>query len=116
MSPQMVELALRKQRLQIRAEAQRDDMMGRLAGIESALDTVDRVRDQLDWAKEKAPLLTGAALLLLMARPRRTWWLVRRAWVGWMLLSRVRGGSVAPLVPVLLSLFSRWRASRAARG
>lgn len=53
MDPRLVDIALRKQRLQLRAEAQREDMTARLAGIEAGLSRLDAVRDQLSWAKEK---------------------------------------------------------------
>ncbi|MDO9597798.1 MAG: YqjK-like family protein [Azoarcus sp.] len=91
MNPRLIEFALRKQRLQINAERQRDDMMYRLAGFESALDTVDRVRDGVDWAREHAPLLSGALILLIVSKPRLALRLAKRAWLGWMIFRRVQG-------------------------
>lgn len=105
MNPRMVELALKKQRLQFRAESERAGMIHRLAGIDAALDTVDHVRDQLRWARDKAPLLSLLAVALLLIRPRATLKLARRGWFAWLLLRRGRHGLaswVAPLaVPVL---------------
>ena len=82
MDPRQVELALRKQKLQLRAEAQRADITQRLAGIDGALDRVDALRDHLAWAKDKVPVLSVALLVVLAARPRLTLRLARRAWVG----------------------------------
>ena len=45
MDSRQVELALRKQKLQLRAEAQRADITDRLAGIDGALDRIDSLRD-----------------------------------------------------------------------
>ncbi|THF62830.1 hypothetical protein E6C76_16295 [Pseudothauera nasutitermitis] len=115
MNPRLVEFALRKQRLQIKAEYQRADMVHRLAGIESALDTVDTIREQFTWARQHAPLLSSGVLLLLFSRPRMVLRLARSGWVGWLLWSRLRGRGprslltpvVAPALRLLLGLFRR---------
>jgi hypothetical protein len=101
MDPRLIELALKKQRLQFRAASQREDMAHRLEAVESVLDRVDAVRDQLAWAKDKAPLLSVGALVLLAARPRLTLRIAKRTWLAWLLVRRVRGGS-SSLLPVAL--------------
>ncbi|WP_341648360.1 hypothetical protein [Thauera humireducens] len=53
MNPRLVEIALRKQRLQLRAEAQRDDMVHRLRGIDATLDRLDAAREHLAWARRR---------------------------------------------------------------
>lgn len=123
MDPRLVEIALRKQRLQLRAEAQRDDMVRRLSGIDAALDRLDAAREHLAWAKERAPLLSIAALTILALKPRLTLRLARRAWVGWLLLRQARGRPLAALLPMaapvlgrLLGVLSRAISQRAARG
>lgn len=88
MNPQLIEFALRKQRLQFNAERQRTDMMYRLEGFESALNTVDRVRDGFSWVREHAPILSTAALVLVFSRPRVALRLAKRAWIGWMIYRR----------------------------
>ncbi|TAH46954.1 MAG: hypothetical protein EYC67_07900 [Betaproteobacteria bacterium] len=118
MNPRILELALRKQRLQMRAEAERSEMVRHLAHVDSVLDAVDRLRDRirsnLQWAREKAPLLSIAALVVLITRPRRALRLAQRAWVGWLLWRRVRGKGGAAFNPavatVLLRLLARVRA------
>ena len=62
MDSRQVDLALRKQKLQMHAAAQRADLSQRLAGIDGALDRVDSLRDNLAWAKDKIPLLSVALL------------------------------------------------------
>ncbi|MCV2217207.1 YqjK-like family protein [Thauera sp. Sel9] len=105
MDPRLVDIALRKQRLQLRAEAQREDMTARLAGIEAGLSRLDVVRDQLSWAKEKVPLLSIGVITVLLFKPRLTLRLARRAWLGWLLLRQARGSRLLPFaVPVLRRL------------
>ena len=90
MDSRHIELALRKQKLQLRAEAQRTDIAQRLAGIDGALDRVDSLRDNLAWAKDKIPVLSVALLVVLAAKPKLTLRLAKRAWVGWLLLRHCR--------------------------
>ena len=104
MDPRQVELALRKQKLQLRAEAQRADITQRLAGIDGALDRVDSLRDNLAWAKDKIPVLSVALLVVLAAKPRLTLRLAKRAWVGWLLMRQVRGGRLSALLPTAVPL------------
>ncbi len=104
MDSRHIELALRKQKLQLRAEAQRTDIAQRLAGIDGALDRVDSLRDNLAWAKDKIPLLSVALLVVLAAKPRLTLRLAKRAWVGWLLMRQVRGGRLSALLPTAVPL------------
>ncbi|MCK6409407.1 YqjK family protein [Thauera sp.] len=104
MDSRQIDLALRKQKLQMRAEAQRADLTQRLAGIDSALNRVDSLRDNLAWAKDKIPLLSVALLVVLAAKPRLTLRLAKRAWVGWLLVRQVRGGRLSALLPTAIPL------------
>jgi len=104
MNPRHIDLALRKQALQMRAAAQRADLTRRLAGIDGALDRVDSLRDHLAWAKDKTPLLSVALLVVLLAKPKLTLRLAKRAWVGWMLARQLRGGRLSALLPTAIPL------------
>ena len=104
MDPRQIDLALRKQKLQMRADAQRTDMTRRLAGIDGALDRVDSLRDHLAWTKDKVPVLSVALLVVLAAKPRLTLRLAKRAWVGWLLVRQARGGRLSALLPTAIPL------------
>ena len=104
MDSRHIELALRKQKLQMRADAQRTDLTRRLAGIDGALDRVDSLRDNLAWAKDKIPLLSVALLVVLAAKPKLTLRLAKRAWLGWLLVRQVRGGRLSALLPTAIPL------------
>ena len=113
MDSRQVDLALRKQKLQMHAAAQRADLSQRLAGIDGALDRVDSLRDNLAWAKDKIPLLSVALLVVLAAKPKLTLRLAKRAWLGWLLLRQTRGGRATALlttaVPLLRGLLAMIR-------
>ena len=104
MNRRQIDLALRKQKLQMRADAQRTDLTRRLAGIDGALDRVDSLRDNLAWAKDKIPLLSVALLVVLAAKPKLTLRLAKRAWVGWLLVRQARGGRLSALLPTAIPL------------
>ena len=104
MSSRHVDLALRKQKLQMHVAAQRADMTRRLAGIDGALDRVDSLRDHLAWGKDKIPLLSVALVVVLLAKPKLTLRLAKRAWVGWMLARQLRGGRLSALLPSAIPL------------
>ena len=104
MDPRQIDLALRKQKLQMRADAQRTDITRRLAGIDGALDRVDSLRDNLAWAKDKVPVLSVALIVVLAAKPRLTLRLAKRAWLGWLLVRQVRGGRLSALLPTAIPL------------
>lgn len=100
MNPRHLEFALKKQRLQFRAEMQRENMMRRLEGVESVLDIADAVRDQFRWARENAPLLSAGLLILVLRKPRLAFRLARRAWLGWAIYRR-GAGIIEPLLTQL---------------
>jgi hypothetical protein len=104
MNPRHLEIALKKQRLQFRAEMQRENMMRRLEGFESVLDIADTVREQFRWARENAPLLSAGLLILVLRKPRRAFRLARRAWLGWAIYRRGAG-----IIEPLLTQFRRAR-------
>lgn len=90
MDPALLEIALRKQRLQLRAEAQRDDMASRLEAFTPILGTLDRMGEGVDWARRHGHLLAGAGVFLLLVKPRATVRWARRGWMGWKFLLRLR--------------------------
>ena len=104
MNPHQIDLALRKQKLQMQIATQRADMTRRLAGIDGALDRVDSLREHLAWAKDKIPLLSAALIVVLLAKPKLTLRLARRAWVSWLLARQLRGGRLAALLPSAIPL------------
>ena len=95
-----VDLALRKQRLQLRAAEQRAVALAQLERIESLLGVVDHARDVAHGLRREAPLLAAGAVVVLLVRPRLALRVARRAWVGWMLYRKL-GRGLAPLMQIL---------------
>ena len=90
MSPRRVELALKKQRLQIRSAALRDEFTTYAAGLAPAFALADRGRSALHWLR-RHPLLPVALLAAaLAARPRAVLRWARRGFVAWQALSKLR--------------------------
>lgn len=122
MDPRLHALALRKQSLQSRAAGQRANAAWRLEGITGALERVDRLRDRLHSSQPLLPVLTLASVTLLATRPRFALRLVKRGWLGWLLVQRLRGRSASGLLPLatplaqlLLSVTQRGRGGRSRR-
>jgi hypothetical protein len=91
-NPKLLELALRKQRLQMRAESQRAELLVGVEAVEGVLARVDRLRDGISWLRHHAPAVSILVLVLLALRPRFTLRWLRRGWLGWQVFRRLRGG------------------------
>lgn len=89
MNAQQVELALKKQRVMLRIEAQRADLVAGLGRVEALLDAVDNTRERVQGLRQHAPLIAAGALLIALTRPRAALRLARRGWVGWMLYRKL---------------------------
>lgn len=90
MKPELVELALRKQRLQARSAEQREALIHHAQAFTPVFHGVDRVVNGVLWARDNAPILSGLTLFLVVARPRAALRWARRGWLGWQLLRRAR--------------------------
>lgn len=97
MNAKLLELALRKQRLQLAAERQRTELLAGLAVVDGVLHRLDRLRDGVAWLRQHAPAVSTFVLVLLALRPRFALRWLRRGWVGWQLYRRVRSGVDAAL-------------------
>lgn len=103
MNPKLVELALRKQRLQLRVEMQRQDVTWRAEGLTPLFDAADRIRDAAHWAREHATLLAGGALAVVAFKPRLLVRAARRGWGAWHTFKRI-SARVAPIIAIVQSV------------
>ena len=90
MSPELVELALRKQRLQLRSAEQREALVQHAQGLAPVFRGIDRIANGLRWAQSNAPILSGIAVFMLVVRPRAALRWARRGWLGWQMFRRLR--------------------------
>jgi len=89
LSPRLVELALRKQRLQLQSAAQRDALMVAGEGLKPVFAAVDGVRDGVRWLARHPEWLVGGLVVILVARPRLVLRWARRSFFAWQAWRRV---------------------------
>lgn len=83
MNPTTLELALKKQRLQIASETLRTDFGRYGAGLAPAFAGADYAVEAIHWLRRHPQVVMAAAVALVVARPKRAWRWARRAFVGW---------------------------------
>ncbi len=98
MNPKIVELALKKQRLQLQAAAQRVMIMQALESASPAFGVAEKVRTGMRWIKSHPEWLAGIGVALLVARPRAFFRWAKRGFFVWRSLRRLRG-AVESILP-----------------
>ncbi len=98
MNPKNVELALKRQRLQLQAAAQRVMIVQALESAAPAFGAAEKVRSGLRWAKAHPEWLAGIGVALLVARPRAFFRWAKRGFFVWRSLHRLRG-AVESILP-----------------
>jgi hypothetical protein len=86
-----IELALRKQRLQLQSDILREQWRGHVAGLAPVFFTGDKIADGVRWVRRRPPVLIAGAVALVVARPR---WIIRwgrRTVLAWRSWRRLRG-------------------------
>jgi hypothetical protein len=89
-NPTALELALKKQRLQIAGEGLRTDFSRHARGLAPVFTGADYAVEGARWVGRHPQLVLAAAVALLVARPKRAWRWARRAFVGWQAWRRWR--------------------------
>lgn len=90
MNARWLELALRKQRLQLRSAQLRAEVAADAAALEPLFVAGDRIRDGVRWLGRHPEVPVGAGVALLVARPRRLLGWARRGLFAWQAARRVR--------------------------
>jgi hypothetical protein len=79
MNPDLIDLALKKQRLQLKSAALRDEWVVCTAALKPLCAGADRVRDAGAWLRRHPQVLVAVAVALVVARPRAVFRWLRRA-------------------------------------
>ena len=98
MNPAMLELALRKQRLQIASEGLRRDFGRHAAGLKPLYVGADLAVEGGRWMRRNPQVVVAVAVALLVARPKRVWRWARRAYIGWQAWRKLRDFLEPPLL------------------
>lgn len=85
-----VELALKKQRLQIAGAGLRGDIAHHSIGLAPIFTGADFVVDAVWYLRQRPKLLIAASVALVVARPSRAWRWGRRLFVGWQAWRQLR--------------------------
>jgi hypothetical protein len=92
MSPKQLELALKKQRLQLRIADQREAVAQHVAGLHPLFATADQLRCAGRWLRRNPEVLVAVAVAVLVARPTFIWRWLGRSVLAWRVWTRLRGG------------------------
>jgi hypothetical protein len=91
MSPREVELALKKQRLQMQSAALRVRFMRQTQAFAPTFAAFDQVRAGYGWLRQRPYIWVGAAVALAVVKPRVAWRWLKRGVLAWQTVRRVRG-------------------------
>lgn len=83
MNRRLLELALKKQRLQFQSAALRENWAKQARGVEPVLQAVDGVGRGVAWLTRYPYVLTVVAVALVVARPSAVWRWARRGFLAW---------------------------------
>lgn len=99
MNPRVLELALKKQRLQLQAAAQRVRILQTIESVSPAFGAADKARAAIGWAKTHPEVLVGTGIVLLVARPRFLLRWAQRGFFIWEGVRRLRSAIDSRLAP-----------------
>lgn len=91
MSPQLIDLALEKQRLLLKSAALRSEWADHASALKPICAGADRLRDAGAWLGRHPGLVVGSAVALLVARPKMVFRWLRRSLFALGLWRRARG-------------------------
>lgn len=104
MNSATLELALRKQRLQIAGEGLRAEFGESAARLRPLFHGADYAVEGFRWMRRNPELVVAGAAAFVVIRPRSAWRWARRAFVGWQLWRNFRNR----LLERERSLFRNW--------
>ena len=90
MTAQFVELALRKQRLQIKSAVQREALAGHALALKPIFGVGDTLRSGAFWVRRHPEAIVAVGAALLVVRPRALFRWTRRGVVAWQTWQRMR--------------------------
>ena len=90
MAKRDVELALKKQQLQMQSRQSRDDWDRNVQGIKPAFAGADAVQRGWAWLRAHPAVPVAVVVAVVVVKPALVWRIGRGAWVGWQAWRRYR--------------------------
>ncbi len=90
MNSATLELALKKQRLQIASEGLRSAFGDYASGLRPLFAGADYAVEGVRWMRRNPEVVVAGAAVLIVVRPKSAWRWARRAFVGWQVWQKVR--------------------------
>lgn len=92
MNQRRLDLALKKQRLQLASATQRAQIGQHVAGLAPLFGAADGAGAVLDWVRQRPRWALGGAVVFAALRPRLVWRWGLRGFSLWQLGRRIRQG------------------------
>ena len=89
-APRDIELALKKQRLQLRSGALREQMRGQVRALVPVFQAADRVSEAIGWVRRHPQVVIAALVALIVAKPSRAIRWARRGFFAWQAWRRLQ--------------------------
>lgn len=86
----LVELALKKQRLQFTSEQLRHRFAGNAGFVRPLCTGADRIRGAWHWLRQRPAVPVAIGVALIVGRPRSAWRWARRGFFAWQTWQRTR--------------------------
>jgi nitric oxide reductase large subunit len=83
MSATLLELALKKQRLQFKSDMLRQQWRSHARGLAPAFGAADRVLAGYVWLRRHPEVVVGVGVAVAVAKPRAVWRWFKRGVVAW---------------------------------
>lgn len=90
MNAATLELALKKQRLQIANESLRAEFGDRAAGLKPVFTGADCAVEGVRWVRHHPELAVATVVAVIVIRPRSAWRWARRAFIAWQAWQKLR--------------------------
>jgi hypothetical protein len=111
----LLALAVRRERLRVRADGEREAIATRVRSLDVPFRMVDRVAGGVRWLKVNPAASVAILVAIVIVRPREVVALAQggmRVWAAWRALRGPRARVAWALLPRVLDLYRGWRARR----
>ena len=85
-----MELALKRQRLQLTAAAQRRELQKSAAALVPAIEFIDKLRAGVEYIKQRPHWVVLGVAVIVVIRPRRAFRWLKRGFIAWQVYRRWR--------------------------